>query len=290
MSRTFSELVDQVQQSLEEADLYFGHGTDNAYDEAAWLVCHVVGVNLSNEDDLPWEASLDNETIETVDKLTHRRIETRQPLAYLIQEAWFAGLRFYIDDRAIVPRSHLGEWIPEQFSPWLLNEEPKSALDLCTGSGCIAIAIAKFFPEIKVDAVDLSESALLVARKNVELHEVADRVALVAGDMFSSLGEKTYDLIVCNPPYVAERLMQQLPIEYDAEPEMAFVGGETGLQFIDILLDQASRFLRPAGSLIVEAGSAKEALEQQYPNMPFTWLMSESGESVVFLLSKEDLH
>lgn len=289
MSQTFSEVVDQLEQRMVDADLFFGHGTDNGFDEAAWLVAFCAGVDLSENDDLPWDEILDGNVLEQVERLVERRISTRKPLAYLIQEAWFSGLRFYIDERAIVPRSHIGEWIPQRFSPWLINDEPEIILDLCTGSGCIAIGTAYAFPEAEVDAVDLSSDALEVAHINVEAHGLEDRVNLIQGDLFSEIEGREYDLIVCNPPYVANALMRELPEEYETEPEMAFTGGEMGLDFIDQLLHRAVEFLNRDGSLIVEAGSAAEQVEKAYPDLAFNWMMSENGESVVFVVDRNTL-
>ncbi len=289
MSGSLIEIVDSVEQRLLEADLFFGHGTDNAFDEAAWLVCHASGIDLETDDEPPWEDPLNQRQKDSVEKLLQLRLDTRKPLAYLINEAWFAGERFYIDERAIVPRSHLGEWIPEQFSPWLAGAEPERILDLCTGSGCIAIALAKAFVNATVDASDVSDQALQVASRNVESHGVAARLNLLQGDLLGAVQGRTYDLIVCNPPYVADELMQELPDEYEFEPELAFKGGKTGLDLIENIIEQAPAHLNEGGVLIVEAGSAREVLENAYPEVPFTWLSSANGDAVIFLFGAEDI-
>ena len=280
--------VDQVAQDLEDANLFFGHGTDNAFDEAVWLVLEALGFD-AGADDIPWTQDLTEHQRDSVHDLLSKRIETRQPLAYLVNKAWFAGHEFFIDSRAIVPRSHIGEWIPDRFDPWLANENVSAILDLCTGGGCIAVSLALAFPEATVDASDLSQDALDVARRNVERYGVEKRVRIIEGDLFSGIGNKKYDLIVCNPPYVSDELMSALPKEYHYEPELAFAGGQTGLDFIQRLLKEAADHLSPEGFLVVEAGSAQQALETAYVKMPFTWLMSENEESVVFMISADEL-
>ncbi|MEK9785569.1 MAG: 50S ribosomal protein L3 N(5)-glutamine methyltransferase [Gammaproteobacteria bacterium] len=282
------EMVVEVADQLAGADLFFGHGTDNAFDEAAWLVLEAGGFDVGDPEP-PWESVLDKRQIKNIQALLERRLTTRQPLAYLINRAWFAGHEFFIDERAIVPRSHIGEWIPDRFEPWLPAGEVKSILDLCTGSGCIAVALALAFPEAQVDASDLSTAALEVAAINARDHGVTDRVRLVEGDLFSALPDRRYDLIVCNPPYVSDVLMRALPDEYRFEPELAFSGGGQGLDFIDRLLREAVHHLNPNGMLIVEAGSAQPAVENAYPDLPFMWLMSESEEAVVFALTAAEL-
>ena len=282
------EQVDAVARDLDQAGLYFGHGTDNAFDEAVWLVLEAAELDPSG-DEVPWDRALTAEQRQAVAALLSRRIQTREPLAYLVNRAWFAGRDFFIDARAIVPRSHIGEWVAERFVPWRAERPLSSILDLCTGSGCIAVSLALAFPEARIDASDISATALEVAAINVERHGVADRVRLVEGDLFGSLGDQRYDLIVCNPPYVSEPLMQALPPEYSHEPALAFAGGSTGLDFIGSLLHQAHDHLADGGLLVVEAGSARDALEAAWPHTPFTWLMSMNGDAVVFALGAQEL-
>jgi len=285
---TLDDMLAQVESKLANAGLFFGHGTDNALDEAVWLVLAAGGFDVGDSEP-PWESTLREQQIQDIQKLLERRLTTRQPLAYLINRAWFAGHEFFIDQRAIVPRSHIGEWIPDRFEPWLPTDDVTSILDLCTGSGCIAVALALAFPEARVDATDLSGAALEVAAINAKRHEVTDRVRLLQGDLFSAVQDQRYDLIVCNPPYVSNELMRGLPEEYRFEPELAFTGGIKGLDFIERLLREVSNHLTPQGLLIVEAGSAQSAVEDAYPNLPFMWLMSQSEEAVVFALTAGEL-
>ncbi len=289
MTRTFLDLVEQFEWSMKAADIAYGHGTDNAFDEAAWLVAHATGVNLSNADDLPWDAVVDDVAAEAATALLKRRLDTRKPLAYLINEAWFAGERYYVDERVIVPRSHFGEWIVERFEPWVDVDRVGSALDLCTGSGCIAIAMALNFPDATITGSDISADALEVAARNAAEHGVDGRVRLVRGDLFDAVPGERFDLVVCNPPYVSDDLMRDLPDEYRREPEIAFRGGDTGLDVIARLLRGAASYLNPGGALLVEAGSANTAVEKAYPDVPFTWLASAAGEPVIFLLTREEL-
>ncbi|MDP6314089.1 MAG: 50S ribosomal protein L3 N(5)-glutamine methyltransferase, partial [Arenicellales bacterium] len=206
-----------------------------------------------------------------------------------INQAWFAGHEFFVDERVIVPRSHLGEWIVGCFAPWLAGQPIASILDLGTGSGCIAIALAHAFPAARVDASDLSSDALAVAAINTRRHDIVDRVRLLRSNLFTGLAGQRYDLIVCNPPYVSDAIMGGLPDEYSYEPALAFAGGSEGLDFIDSLLREARTHLTDEGTLVVEAGSAKAAVEAAWPQVSFTWLTSLNGESVVFLLGAQEL-
>lgn len=290
MTQSLLGLVEQVEWSMNAAGIAFGHGTDNAFDEAAWLVAHVVGIDLSSVDDLPWERAVNQGEIEAATNLLKMRLDTRKPLAYLINEAWFAGERFYVDERAIVPRSHLGEWIVDRFEPWLDPLKVGSILDLCTGCGCIAVAAALNFPHATVTATDISEDALDVARRNIVDHAVEERVRLLRGDLFGALGdEECFDLILCNPPYVADALMRELPDEYRHEPELAFKGGANGLDLIDRLLLKATKYLALNGALVIEVGSAGAALQAKMPEVPFTWLATGHEEPVIFLLTRDEL-
>ncbi|MDP6530294.1 MAG: 50S ribosomal protein L3 N(5)-glutamine methyltransferase [Arenicellales bacterium] len=280
--------VAQVERRLADGGLYFGHGTDNAFDEAVWLVLAAVGLD-AGADQIPWHKTLTDTEQAQVEALLTKRIRTRRPLAYLINQAWFAGLEFFVDERAIVPRSHLGEWIVGRFAPWLADRPIASILDLGTGSGCIAVALAHAFPAARVDASDLSSDALAVAAINTRRHDIVDRVRLLRSNLFTGLAGQRYDLIVCNPPYVSDAIMGELPDEYSYEPALAFAGGSEGLDFIDSLLREARTHLTDEGTLVVEAGSAKAAVEAAWPQVPFTWLTSRNGESVVFLLGAQEL-
>jgi ribosomal protein L3 glutamine methyltransferase len=282
------DCVSEVEQQLQHAKLYFGHGTDNARDEAAWLVMAASGINVGTFDG-DWTQELSVQQLAETEKLVLKRIHSGQPLAYILNSAWFAETEFYIDDRAIVPRSHIGEWIPECFEPWLDPTGVQDVLDLCTGGGCIAVALALVLNQARFDAVDISTDALAVAAINARRHAVSDRIRLIQSDLFTALPDHRYDLILCNPPYVADQLMDELPLEYSHEPEIAFSGGSDGLTIIRQVLAESRAHLTQRGLLVVEAGSAALAVESAWPTVPFTWLMSANGESVVFVLSADEL-
>ena len=282
-----SDLVRTTADKFDAAGLYFGHGTLDALDEAAWLMSAVLNVEPERLDEYS-DQPLSAEQLKTFENIAAQRIATRKPLAYLINEAWFCGMKFYVDDRVIVPRSLVGEFIQEEFQPWLGDRHPRRILDLCTGSGCIAIALARQFPGSMVDAVDLSSDALEVARINIERHQLQQRVNAIQSDLFDALENKQYDLIVSNPPYVHPDTMQDLPPEYLHEPEMALVAEGGGLALIDRILKQAPAHLTNEGLLVVEVGESQTAVMQKYPDLPLMWLSHSSGEDPVFLLEKGD--
>ena len=282
-----SDLVRTTADKFDAAGLYFGHGTLDALDEAAWLMSAVLNVEPERLDEYS-DQPLSAEQLKTFENIAAQRIATRKPLAYLINEAWFCGMKFYVDDRVIVPRSLVGEFIQEEFQPWLGDRHPRRILDLCTGSGCIAIALARQFPGSMVDAVDLSSDALEVARINIERHQLQQRVNAIQSDLFDALGNEQYDLIVSNPPYVHPDTMQDLPPEYLHEPEMALVAEGGGLALIDRILKQAPAHLTNEGLLVVEVGESQTAVMQKYPDLPLMWLSHSSGEDPVFLLEKGD--
>ena len=286
---TLANFVGEVERQLIDAELYFGHGTDSAFDEAAWLVMVGAGIDPSAEQ-VDWQQVLNYSQQSAVKELAERRIKTRKPLAYLVNQTWFAGHEFYIDERAIIPRSYLGEWIPGRFEPWLGRTPIKAVLDLCTGSGCIAVAVALAFPEAEVDAVDISTAALEVAAINIEQHALGQRIRLLQGDLFHAIPEAVrYDLIICNPPYVSNQSMASLPPEYCFEPRLALAGGRDGLDFVHRVLTEAHRHLKKTGRLFVEAGSAAAAVEKTWPSVPFTWLAALTGESAVLTLTAREL-
>ncbi|HSW52722.1 MAG TPA: 50S ribosomal protein L3 N(5)-glutamine methyltransferase, partial [Sulfuricaulis sp.] len=227
--------------------------------------------------------------LKKIDALATARIHTRRPLAYLLKEAWFAGRKFYVDERVIVPRSLTGEFIAEQFQPWIDPGRVRRILDLCTGSGCMAVACARAFPRARVDAADLSGEALAVARINVKRHRLGRRVQLLRSDLFNSLQGRNYDVIVTNPPYVARAEMKTLPREYRHEPELALVSGRDGLDAIARILADAPRHLNPGGILVGEVGNSAPTLQKKFPSVPFVWLTTSTGDESVFLLTAEEL-
>lgn len=287
--QTMRDYVRWAASRFQEAGLVFGHGTDNALDEAAALVLHTLHLPM----DLSavwWETRLTAREAEAVVKRVRRRIRERLPLPYLTREAWFAGLPFYVDERVLVPRSPIGEIVQRQFEPWLAPESVERILDIGTGSGCIAIACAYAFPGAEVDAVDVSPEALDVARVNVERHRLQQRVTLFQSDLFAALPQdRRYDLIVSNPPYVDALDMSQLPPEYRHEPRLALEAGEDGLDLVRTILREAPARLTEGGILVVEVGNSGPALEAAFPDVPFVWLEFEHGEGEVFLLTAQQL-
>ena len=286
--RTPRDFVRWGASRFNEAEIHFGHGTDNAVDEANVLVLHALHLPPGLPDEL-MRANLTRDERRAVVRLLQRRMDERLPAPYLTHEAWFAGLSFYVDERVLVPRSLLGEVIEQGFSPWLDAVDVNRVLDLGTGSGCIAIACALAFPGATVDAVDVSAEALEVARINLERHGVADRVGLVRSDLFASLPPERYGLIVSNPPYVDAEELGRMPPEYGREPHVGLAAGADGLDVVRRILAGAADWLTRDGVLVVEVGASRPALEQAYPEVPFTWLELERGPDEVFLLTARDL-
>ena len=271
-----------------EHELVFGHGTDNAFDEARLLVTHALHLPFGVEDG--WlDGALTAEERAAVHGLLTRRFRERIPAAYLVGEAWFAGLPFEVTPDVLIPRSPLAELIEARFQPWLAPERIRRVLDLCTGSGCIAIATALHLPHARVDASDVSPAALGVAARNCARHGVGDRVRLVASDLFAALGGRRYDVIVSNPPYVDAEDMAALPPEYRHEPELGLAAGGDGLDLVRRILAEAGAHLNPGGILVVEVGNSAGALAEAYPRLPLMWLEFERGGEGVFLLTEAQL-
>ena len=261
---TLAELIERTAARFAAASLFYGHGTDNPRDEAAWLVLRALGLAF----DADLERAASSADAERIERLAARRIDERMPLAYLLKEAWLAGQWFYVDERVIVPRSHIAELMRE---PFIARRAVRRVLDLCTGSGCLAILAARAFPAAEVDAVDISPAALAVARKNVAHHRVGRRVHLRRSDLFAALGTARYDLILANPPYVSAPAMEALPAEYRHEPRVALAGGADGLAFVARILAAASRRLEPDGLLICEVGDARRAVERRFARLQLAW-------------------
>ena len=272
-----SELLRDTARRFTRAGLHFGHGTHSAREEAAWLISSVLGFLLEQE--------LSSKQVNAINSLAGRRIRERIPLAYLLKEAWLGEHSFYVDKRAIVPRSFIAELLREHLSPWL-PREPKRALDLCTGSGCLAVLLALEFPRTRVDASDVSAAALAVAKKNIGRYKLNGRVKSIRSNLFEKL--KKYDLIVSNPPYVTARSMAKLPKEYRHEPPMALAAGKDGLDLVHRILAEAKDHLTPGGLLVCEIGGNRRALERAYPKVEFAW-PDTSDPGSVFTLRREQL-
>jgi len=286
--RTAENWLEYCTEKMSSAGLFFGHGTDNAHDEAAWMLLHVLGAPLDGSF-VQWDTVLNTEQGIALETLLARRIDERIPLAYLTGEARFCGLGFLVTPDVLIPRSPLAEMIQEQFSPWLDPGEGSHVLDMCTGGACIAISMAVYMPAVKVDAVDISLLALQIAAKNVERHEVGARVNLIQSDLYSAVAEASYDLIVCNPPYVSREVFENLPAEYRVEPLAGLVCGEDGLDIVLKILDASPRYMKQTGVLIVEVGESAETLLNLLPHVPFLWLEFSFGGDGVFLLDYNQL-
>ena len=293
---TIADFIRFTYSRLNQAPVYFGHGTDNSWDEAVSLVLQSLALPWDFSNDL-WGCRLTADERTKLLALIDVRIVDRTPLPYLTNQAWFCEHRFYVDDRVLIPRSPIAELILDRFSPWLVsndlsNDQPANILDLCTGSGCIGIACALEFENASVDLLDISASALEVANINIQNYGLQHRVKTIESDVFSALGldqEKRYDLIVSNPPYVDENDFKQMPEEFSKEPELGLVSGKDGLNFVRQLLTEASRFLKDDGLLVVEVGNSWEALEQAYPEHPFTWIEFELGGHGVVVMQASEL-
>jgi ribosomal protein L3 glutamine methyltransferase len=281
---TLGELLEQTERRLRRARLHYGHGTDNPRDEAAYLVLRGLG--------LPFEAALQRQVgtdgQRRVESLIRRRIRERIPVAYLLHEAWLAGVAFYVDRRVVVPRSHLAELFGDRLRPWL-RRPTRRVLDLCTGSGCLAILAARAFRRARVDATDISAAALVVAGRNVLEHRLRSRIRLLRSDLFAALEGEHYDLIVTNPPYVSAPAMRRLPPEYRYEPTLALAAGRDGLDLVRRIVAAARAYLAPDGVLACEVGAARPAVERAYSRLPFTWPAVSHPAGGVFLIERAQL-
>ena len=285
---TVAGLVRYGARRFRAAGLAFGHGTPNARDEAAWLVLHALGFPPGVNAGMLKRQVAAADAQRALDLIT-QRIRTRKPAAYLMGEAWLGGLRFRADERVVVPRSHIAGLLGERLTPWIASRNAvRTALDLCTGSGCLAVLLARAFTRARVDAADVSPAALAVAQINVGKYRLKSRIRLVRSDMFSALRGKHYDLIVSNPPYVTAAGMKNLPREYRHEPALGLGGGRDGLDCVRRILAQASAHLNPGGLLVVEVGGGRRRVEREFPRVPFAWPETAAGHSV-FIVGRDDL-
>lgn len=280
---------------FEESDIFFGHGTDNSYDEAVWLVMsalHLPHDTLHNFMD----AVITEQERKHLAHLIEQRVTNRTPTAYLVREAWLRGFKFYVDERVIVPRSFIAELLDfneegeHGLQPWIEHPELiNSAADICTGSGCLGILLANAFPDATIDVVDISTDAIAVCNINIANYDLQDQITAIQSDMFTALSGKKYDLIISNPPYVDAPSMAKLPTEYRNEPQIALGSGDAGLDHTHTILREAAKHLNDEGILVVEIGHNRDALEAAYPEVAFTWLEVAAGNQYVFLLTKEQL-
>lgn len=286
---TIRDLLRYAVTRFNTAKLFFGHGSSNALDEAAYLILHTLKLPLDKLDPF-FDAALLPEEVDAVLKVIDRRTIDRLPAAYITNEAWLSGYRFYVDERVIVPRSFIAELIPEQFSPWV--EDPESViniLELCTGSGCLPIMLADAFPNAHIDTVDISTDALTVARRNVDDYELQDRITLIESDLYTKVPEKKYDLIITNPPYVNTDSMGKLPQEYRCEPQIALAGGADGMDLVRKIVAGAAQHLTDRGILMVEIGNERTYADAAFPELELTWLTTSAGDDMVFLLTADQL-
>jgi ribosomal protein L3 glutamine methyltransferase len=289
-TKTIGEMLEYGQMLFENSDIYFGHGTDNAWDEAVYLLSSVLNLP-PNADRSLLDHSVSDDDQEKITALFRRRINERLPAPYITKQAWFCSLPFYVDERVIVPRSPIAELIYNQFQPWCI-ETPNKILDLCAGSGCIGIACAYAFERAQVVLSDISPDALQVTAINIDQHDLNSRVSAIESDLFSAFeasAKHSFDLIVSNPPYVDADDLAKMPDEYSHEPDLALASGDDGLDFTRRLLREAANYLTEQGVLIVEVGNSSVALEKAFPQVPFTWLEFTEGDGGVFVLTRTQL-
>ncbi|MPW35409.1 50S ribosomal protein L3 N(5)-glutamine methyltransferase [Vibrio sp. B1Z05] len=284
---TLQDMIRWTVSRFNAAGLFYGHGTDNAWDEAVQLILPSLYLPLDVPAHVLNSRLTSSERLRLVERVI-KRINERTPTAYITNKAWFCGMEFFVDERVLVPRSPIGELIEHQFQPWLTGE-PTRIMDMCTGSGCIAIACGHAFPDAEVDAIDISGDALEVAEQNIQDHGLEAQVTPIRSDLFRDLVQEKYDLIVSNPPYVDEEDMNSLPDEFKHEPELGLAAGTDGLKLVRRILANAPNYLTDNGILICEVGNSMVHMIEQYPNIPFTWIEFENGGHGVFMLTKEQL-
>ena len=287
--RSLRDVLRYAVTRFNERPIFFGHGQIDAFDEAAFLVTRAMKLPLERMD-IFLDAFLTHAEINSLIELIERRVKKRVPVAYLLGEAWLQGYRFFVDSRVIIPRSFIAELLKDQLAPWVTEPGAvRSVLDLCTGSGCLAVIAADLFANAKVDGIDISVDALAVAARNVEEYSLGDRVRLTESDLFQALGTSRYDLILCNPPYVTDQALSKLPREYSHEPTLALAGGPDGLDVVRRVMAEARAHLNPQGLLVVEVGDGRAEVEREYPRLPLTWATTSAGDDMVFMVRAEDL-
>lgn len=295
---TIADYIRFAYSRFNQEEVYFGHGTDNSWDESVSLVLQLLHLPWDFSTEM-WSCQVTQSEKKCLIDAIELRVTKRLPLAYITKQSWFCGHRFHVDERVLIPRSPIAELINNRFQPWLLNDEPAAILDLCTGSGCIGIAAALAFETCDVDLLDISSDALDVARQNIDQYELGERVKAFQSDVFSALNDKKaffgrvhgrYDLIISNPPYVDKVDFENMPEEYEREPKLGLVAGDDGLDIVRRMLSEAGDYLKPDGLMIVEVGNSWEALEQAYPDFPFTWIEFEHGGHGVFTIRADELN
>lgn len=287
--RTLRDVLRFAVTRFNESDLAFGHGQIDAFEEAAFIVMRTLQLPLSRLEFFA-DAYLTHGEINGLLQSIERRVKKRMPAAYMLNEAWLQGYKFYVDERVVIPRSFIAELLKDDLHPWVQDVNAiTDVLDLCTGSGCLAIIAADLFPNAKVDAIDSSAEALQVAARNVGDYHLEDRITLTKSDMFAAVANKRYDVILCNPPYVTDAAMAKLPKEYAHEPKVALAGGPDGMKFVKTIVRQARGHLKRGGVLIVEVGDGRAAAEKAIGELPLTWLSTSAGDDMVFLARQEEL-
>jgi len=287
--RTIRDVLRWSVTRMNESGVHFGHGQGDAVDEALLLVLRSLQLPVDRAD-LFLDAFLTHAEINSLIQVIDQRVRKRTPAAYLLRESWLQGFRFYVDERAIVPRSFIAELLKDGLKPWVSNTEAiADVLDLCTGSGCLAVMAADVFPKAKVDAVDISPDALSVAKRNIADYQLGARVQPIASDLYAALPAKRYDIIICNPPYVTDESMSSLPREYQHEPKQALAGGPDGMAIVRRVVRGARSYLKRGGMLFVEVGGGRPAAEQVFKDVPLTWLTTSDGDDTVFMARQEEL-
>jgi ribosomal protein L3 glutamine methyltransferase len=287
--RTLRDVLRFAVTRFNESHVFFGHGQADAFDEAVFLVMRSLNLPIERLD-VFLDAYLTHAEINTLIQQIDLRVKKRMPVAYILKEAWLQDYKFHIDERAIIPRSFIAELLKDELQPWVPDPtKVTEVLDLCTGSGCLAIMAADIFTRAKVDAVDISNDALQVARKNVAEYRLEDRISLHEGDLFTPVNARRYDVVLCNPPYVTDASMARLPKEYTHEPKLALAGGADGMNVIKRLLREARAHLKRGGVLIVEVGGERATVEKQFKDVPMTWLTTSAGDDMVFMTRQEEL-